>query len=396
MPIRENLLIFQLAVIQFTHIVDFMIMMPLGKQFMELYGVSPQQFSMLVSAYAGMAFVAGLAASLYIDRFDRRDALLFLYTGFILGTFGCGLADSYHLLLLARSFTGAFGGVLGALVLAIVADVVPLERRGAAMGKIMLAFSTASIFGVPAGIYLAARHGIRLPFLAIASISTVFFFLAWYSVPKLRAHLQPTASPKAPAALVSDLTANRNQLLALLFSFVLVVGHFAIIPFIAPYMEMNIGFTADQVALLYAIGGTVTVVFMPLFGYLGDRFGHIRIFSLASIGALASIYLVTNLTTVPLWIALLVSASFFMVASGRNIPATTLITSVVQPANRGSFMSIRASFNEAALAISSFVAGLLITKHPDGSLGNYEQVGYLAIGMSIVAIFLARKLKMVA
>ena len=156
---NEPLLIFILAVIQFTHIIDFMIMMPLGKQFMELYDITPQQFSMLVSSYAFSAFVAGLIGALYIDRFDRRHALLVLYIGFTTGTFVCAMAPSYEIFLAARAFTGAFGGTLGALILAVVGDVVPFDRRGAAIGKVMIAFSVAAIAGVPAGIYLAGNYG---------------------------------------------------------------------------------------------------------------------------------------------------------------------------------------------------------------------------------------------
>jgi predicted MFS family arabinose efflux permease len=396
---NENLLIFILAIIQFTHIVDFMIMMPLGKQFMELYDISPQQFSLLVSSYAFSAFVAGLIGALFIDRYDRRHALLVLYTGFTIGTLACAFSPTYEILLAARALTGAFGGTLGALVLAIVGDVVPFARRGAAIGKIMTAFSAASIAGVPTGIFLAASYGISAPFLVVGVMSVGFLVLSYFVIPPLRQHFQQkdgksfTATPSQIIKLVSS---DPNQRRALLFTLVLMLGHFTIIPFIAPYMQLNIGFSENQVALLYAIGGSVTVVCLPLFGRLADRWGHILIFSIASIGALFSIYAITNLPPVVLPLALLASASFFLVASGRSVPATTLVTSVVKPENRGSFMSIRQSINEAGLALSSFIAGMIVIENPDGSLGNYQYVGYFAIGMSVLAIFLARKLKSVS
>lgn len=396
---NENLLIFILAIIQFTHIVDFMIMMPLGKQFMELYEINPQQFSLLVSSYAFSAFVAGLIGALFIDRFDRRHALLVLYAGFTLGTLACAFAPTYNILLFARAFTGAFGGTLGALVLAIVGDVVPFERRGAAIGKIMTAFSAASIAGVPTGIFLAAHYGTSAPFLVIGILSIGFYILSFFVIPPLRQHFQQengVAVTTSPMQIIKLVSTDANQRRALLFTLILMLGHFTIIPFIAPYMQLNIGFTENQVALLYAIGGCVTVVCLPLFGRLADRFGHILIFSIASIAALFSIFAITNLPPVVLPIALLASASFFLVASGRSVPATTLVTSVVKPENRGSFMSIRQSINEAGLALSSFIAGMMVIENPDGSLGNYHYVGYFAIGMSILAIFIARKLKAVS
>jgi DHA1 family inner membrane transport protein len=396
---NERLLIFILAIIQFTHIVDFMIMMPLGKQFMAFYDISPQQFSWLVSAYAFAAFLAGFVSALFIDRFDRKEALLLLYVGFTLGTLACAAAPSFGILLAARALTGAFGGTLGALVLAIVGDVVPFERRGAAMGQIMTAFSAASIAGVPAGIYLASHFGLSAPFLTVGSLSAVGLLIAWYVIPPLRDHLQQDAngqsSHASPGQVVRTIGKDGNQRNALLFTLVLMLGHFTIIPFIAPYMQLNIGMSDGQVGLLYAIGGTVTVVCLPLFGKLADRYGHALIFTLASVAALASIFTITNLPPVGLVLALIASSSFFLVASGRSVPATTMITSVVKPENRGSFMSIRQSVNEAGLALSSFIAGMIIVEQPDGSLGDYHLVGYFAIGMSVLAIFLAQRLRMV-
>lgn len=396
---NEPLLIFILAVIQFTHIIDFMIMMPLGKQFMELYDITPQQFSMLVSSYAFSAFVAGLIGALYIDRFDRRHALLVLYIGFTAGTFVCAMAPSYEVFLAARAFTGAFGGTLGALILAVVGDVVPFDRRGAAIGKVMIAFSVAAIVGVPAGIYLAGNYGVSMPFFTVGFLSLLILVVAFFTVPSLKSHLVEVDGQQmnaSPAEVIRSVSSDPNQWWALLFSMTLILGHFSIIPFIAPYLQLNIGFSENEVALLYAIGGATTVVCMPLFGRLADRFGHATIFTIASVGALFSIYAITNLPQVVLPVALLIAVSFFIVASGRNIPATTLVTSVVRPEKRGSFMSIRQSVNEAGLALSSFVAGLLVVERPDGSLGQYHLVGYFAIGMSILAVFLARRLRSVS
>lgn len=431
-PSKEKQLLFILAAVQFCHIIDFMIIMPLGKTLMRDLDISAQQFSFIVTIYAFMAFVAGLVSTAFIDRFDRKVALIFLFTGFTLGTLACAFTPSYLTLLVFRGLTGAFGGTLGALVLAIVGDVIPLKRRASAMGWVMTAFSAASVVGVPAGIYIAAEAGWRMPFIVVAILSGVILLLVPKLVPSLRGHLSfglsprplqrrgsnttreelrkdgipiagPTASTPAdtvrpPSAFAPFRTifGDPNQRAALLFTVVLMLGHFSIIPFIAPYMQLNVGFEDKQVSLIYLIGGLLTVVLLPLFGKLADRYGRMLIFSLASGLALFSIFALTNLPSVPIWIALIVTSSFFVVASGRSVPATTMITSVVKPENRGSFMSIRQSFNEAALALSSFVAGFIIVEDTDGSLLHYDWVGYFAIFMSVVAIFVARRLKAVA
>ena len=392
---KEKLLLFILAVVQFSHILDFMIIMPLGSQFMRIFDISPRQFSLIVSAYAGSAFVMGLFSAMFIDRFDRKQVLFYTYIGFTIGTLACAIAPSYLVFLAARSITGAFGGILGALVLSIIGDTIPLKRRASAMGLVMTAFSVASVIGVPAGIYLAAKFSWRAPFLAVGAIAFVLTFFIFFFMPPLRKHLESGLVQRNPFRVMGNIFGDANQRLALFFTVILMLGHFTIIPFIAPYMQLNIGFSDYQVTYIYFIGGMLTVFLLPFFGRLADRHGHAKVFSISSLFALASIFAITNLPAVPMALALCATSSFFVVASGRNVPAMTMVTSVVRPENRGSFMSVRSSVQEMALALSSILAGLIITENGDGSLGNYPYVGYIAIFMSLVAIALAWRLKLV-
>lgn len=431
---KEQKLLLILAAVQFSHIIDFMIVMPLGKTIMQEFSISPGQFSWVVSAYAGAALTGNLVSTAFIDRFDRRSALLVLFAGFTVGTLACAFAPNYGLLLLFRSLTGVFGGTLGALVLAIVGDVIPLERRASAMGWVMTAFSAASVIGVPSGIWIASRYGWHAPFLATAGIAAVFWVLASQFVPSLRGHLQEEGAgpqvqsgggngpgggaitealeqsnlpPRHDAVGVQSwqrktvepfvrIFSDANQRAALLFTASLMLGHFTIIPFIAPYFQINLEFTDNQISLVYLIGGTLTVVLLPLFGKLADRFGRMLIFTLASVFALGSIYAITNLDTESVIIGLLASSSFFVVASGRNVPATTMITSVVRPENRGSFMSIRQSVNELALFLSTVVAGFIITENAGGKLDGYHLLGYFTMFMSVVAVAAASRIKAIA
>lgn len=423
--INEKRLLFILAAVQFSHIIDFMIIMPLGKTIMRTFDISPGQFAWVVSAYAGAALTGNLISTAFIDRFDRRSALLFLFCGFTLGTLACAFAPSYLLLLLFRACTGVFGGTLGALVLAIVGDVIPLERRASAMGWVMTAFSAASVVGVPSGIWIAAEYGWNAPFLVTAAIAAILVVMAWFFVPSLTGHLARTqdANPVKGAGVDAEdkaalpplgtvltplhgirkvvdpfvrIFSDANQRAALLFTLTLMLGHFTIIPFIAPYMQINIGFADKQVSLIYLIGGLLTVVLLPLFGRLADKYGRMQVFTLASFFAVFSIYALTNLKTESIAIALLTTSSFFVVASGRNVPATTMITSVVRPENRGGFMSIRQSVNEMALFCSSVIAGFIITEGADGKLEHYEWLGYFTIVMSVLAIWAASRVRAVA
>ena len=240
---------------------------------------------------------------------------------------------------------------------------------------------------------------IILPFFFICFISILFFLIAWLVIPPIRGHLLTDDKGKSqhftPGEVIKILLDSPNQQLALLFGLVLILGHFTIIPFIAPYFQINIGFTDSEIAIMYAIGGTLTAICLPIFGRLADRYGHISVFTVASIGALFSIYAFTQYTGTSIVLGLLVSSFFFIVASGRSVPATTMVASVVKPENRGSFMAMRQSVNQAGLFLSSFIGGLIIVENGDGTLGNYQYVGYFAIAMSVLAVFLASKLKMI-
>ncbi len=393
---KEKALLFVLAIVQFSHIVDFIIIMPLGSQLMEIFDITPRQFSFIVSIYAVSAFLSGLTGASFIDRFDRKHVLFVAFVGFTASTLLCSTVSSYVPFLIARGLTGAFGGILSAMVLAVIGDAIPLERRGWALGVVMTAFSVASVVGVPVAVYLAAAFSWKTPFLVIGILAGVIAVLVPFIFPSMRIHLENGPVDRRPLTVFKQIFRDSNQVNALLFSLILMLGHFTIIPFIAPYMQLNVGFSDKEVGYIYLVGGSLTVFFLPYFGKLADRIGHYTVFGISSAFALLSIFTITNLPQVSMVWALCATSSFFVVASGRNVPATTLVTSVVRPESRGSFMSVRASINEMALALSSLIAGLIITKNPDGSLTHYEIAGYFAIGMSLIAIWLGKRLKSVS
>jgi len=394
---REKLFLFILALTQFTHIIDFVIIMPLGKQLMGIFDITPSEFGRLVSVYAAGSFLTSFFAAGYVDKFDRKQALLFLFIGFTVGTFLCATATNYLFFLFARFITGAFGGVISALVFAIIGDVIPIERRGSAMGWVLTAFSAASILGVPAGVAIAATFGWQATFLSIGAIAVAVIFLIYFFIPPITGHITAGRSQDShsPIETLKSVVKDSNQLLALVFTVVLMLGHFTIIPFIAPYMQINIGFSDWEVTYIYLIGGILSAILLPIYGKLTDRYGAFNVFIFASFIALFSIYAITNLPPVSIPIALVVTSSFFVASSGRTVPSTTMVTSVVRPETRGRFMSVRSSFREVGLLLGSLAAGEMITENSEGVLEGFEVVGYFTIGMSILAVFIARKLKVV-
>lgn len=383
----------------FTHIMDFMIMMPLGPQLMRIFDISPQQFSFLVSTYSFTAGASGFVAAFFIDRFDRKSSLQFIYCGFIVGTLACAFAPTYLILLLTRSVAGAFGGILGAMVLSIVSDAIPLERRAAGIGFVMAAFSVASVFGVPFGLYLATQFGWHTPFLFLGGFSIIIFVFIVIYVPHMTKHIASADERSSSIHILKLIFGRKNPLMGLLFTAVLMFGHFTIIPFIAPYMVGNVGFTEQELTYIYLVGGGLTIFTSPMVGRLADRFGRLQIFTVFGLLVLIPVAFITNLPPVPLWQALVVSGTFFIMSNGRMVPSTTMVTSVIKPENRGSFMSIRSSVQQIASGLATLLAGFMIAEKPSPlhekatALIHYNYVGYVAIFFSLIAILIARKLK---
>jgi predicted MFS family arabinose efflux permease len=390
--VNEQLLLFILATIQFTHIMDFMIMMPLGPQLMRLFAISPQQFGLLVSAYTFSAGIFGFAAAFFIDRFDRKKALLFLYLGFSLGTLACALAPGYYLLLLARILTGAFGGILGALVLAIVGDAIPAERRGRAMGIVMASFAIASVAGVPFGLFLANQWEWHAPFFLLAFLSLICCAIAWRVLPPMRAHLINRVQ-RDPLSVIREVATSANQRWALGLMMMMMLGAFSVIPFLSPYMVSNVGFSESQLAYIYLTGGSVSFFSSILVGRLADKYGKQRVFILANLLSIIPLIILTNMSRTPIAMALLVFALYFIFNNARSVPAMAIITSSISPKTRGSFMSFNSSVQQVSSGIASFLAGLVIHKSASGELVNFNLVGFCAAIIAVASIIFVKRIK---
>lgn len=390
---QEKLLLFILACVNFTHILDFMIMMPMGPQLMRHFDLNPQQFSFLVSAYSLSAGITGFLAAFFVDRFARKTVLLSAYIGFVIGTIACGMAPTYGLLIAARIMAGLFGGIIGAQVLSIVSDVFNYERRAQAMGIVMTAFSVASVIGVPAGLYLATEISWHAPFLVVGILGVIVVALIFRFVPILDGHLLRNEVRPHPFTVITTILRTPNQLRALWLTTTIMVGHFSIIPFIAPYMVANVGFGENQLYLIYLVGGAATIFTAPIVGKIADRRGKLPVFIVFAVLSLLPIYLITNMPSASLPYVLFVSAIFFIFSNGRLIPTQAMTSSVVLPQQRGGFMSINSSLQLLMQGVATYGAGLIIQKTPTGQLVHYELVGYLSMIAIFCSIFIARTVK---
>lgn len=392
MSSKDKIVLLLLAALNFTHILDFMIMMPLGNYLMPYFKISPQQFSMLVASYTFSAGIAGFLAAFFVDNFDRKRVLLFGYIGFLLGTLFCALAPTYTFLLLARIVAGIFGGLIGAQVLSIVADLVPYERRGMAMGIIMAAFSVASVFGVPFGLYMANLFNWHGPFFFVAGFGAILVPFLMRYLPKMDSHLTNKEARINPLQLLKEVGKDADQMLALGFTACLMLGHFMIIPFLNPYMEFNMGFSKLQTPMLYMAGGLATLVTSPLIGKLADTMGKHKVYIIMAVISIFPIALLTNLPPMPFYMVLCIAGFWFVVSSGRTIPAQAMVSNVVSPERRGSFMSFNSSVQQIFVGLASVISGFIVVKNPDNSIQNYELTGYLSIFITLLTLVFVFKL----
>jgi len=393
--VRERTFLLTVAGIQFTHILDFMIMMPLGPQLIRALQIDTHQFGLLLSSYTFTAAASSLLAATYIDRFDRRRLMLSLYAAFIVATLACGLAPGYTFLVVARALAGAFGGILGAMVQTMVADVIPFERRGKAMGVVMAAFSISTVAGVPLGLLFANSFpslGWRAPFFFIVAISSLIWLIGYRKLPSLTAHLQQARSGNIAQQLFAVIR-EPAHLQAFAFISLIMFAGFTVIPYFALYTTTNVGLPDQLLTLIYLCGGTATFFTSQWIGRLADRHGKLRVYRIVAWLSFIPILIVTHMGPLPLWLLLFHSTVFFILVPGRMVPGMAMVTGVPTQAVRGTFMTLLASVQMLSSGAATLLAGLIITQTDGGRIAHYDTVGYLAVACGIATIWLAGRLR---
>ncbi|MBF0420523.1 MAG: MFS transporter [Magnetococcales bacterium] len=387
---QEKYFILTLAGIQFCHILDFMIMMPLGPILMEELGIHSHEFGFLVASYSFSAAVSGILAATFVDLFDRKKLMLFMFFMFGVATLACGLAPSYVTLFLARGLTGVFGGVIGALVQTMVGDVIPYSRRAKASGIISTAFAVSTVAGVPLSLWLATHIQWRMPFILIVLLSLLFILFGLRTLPELRQHLheRPYAHP---FSAMFEVLRNANHLRALFYSALVIFSGFTIIPYITIYAVNNVGILQYDIPIVYLFGGTATLFSARLIGQWADQYGKVKVYRWLAVAAILPLLLVTHIGAVSLPVWLICTTSFFVLISGRMIPAITIITSAAEPKLRGTFMSLNGTVQSLSMGLATMIAGLVITQNIKGEIIGYQEVGYIAVFSNMLAIlFVAR------
>lgn len=376
-----------LSILQFTLILDFMVLSPLGPFLMPDLKITPAQFGMVVSAYAFSAGLSGLLAAGFADKYDRKKLLIFFYTGFIAGTLFCGLANTYPMLLLARTITGIFGGVIGSITLAIITDLFRLEVRGRVMGFVQMAFASSQVLGLPVGLYFANLWGWHSPFIMIVLVSGVVMTTIIIYLKPIDGHLKIKSNRNAFVHLAK--TASHSVYLkTFAATTLLATGGFMMMPFGTVFGVNNLKITPDSLPLLYTVTGIFSMISGPFIGRLSDSWGKYRTFFMGSIITIVIVIVYCNLGPTPLWLVMAFNIIMFMGISARMISSQALISGVPDQSDRGAFMSINSSVQQISGGIAAYAAGLIVVQSSSGELLHYDTLGYVVATTTLITVVL--------
>lgn len=401
------LMLLLLAMVQFTNVLDFVIMMPLAPQFHNTWNLTPQEFGFLVSAYAFAACVSGVVSSWFIDRLDRKTVLVVLYAAFGVANLLCAWSPTYVMMILARVFAGLSGGILGGVVMAIVGDVIPYARRGFATGIIMSSFAVASIVGIPLGLEIALNYSWRTTFLIIAGASLFLLPFAIGFLPTIRSHIVDRPR-QAPWHTTWSIVSDGNHLRAFALMAGLIMTTFILVPYMPTYMVANVGIEQKSIKWIYLFGGIGTLLTMGPIGKLSDRYGKLIVFQVLAMLAALPLLGVTYLPKVPLYVVLIVTTALMVFTAGRSVPAMAMVTACTTNERRGGFMSMLGAIQQFAMGLATVVGGQIlgvapmaeplnagghaVQNHPIEPLVGFPIVGWIAAVLSLVTVYLGSHL----
>ncbi len=381
-----------LATLQFAVIIDFMLMAPLGAMIMPALSMSARQFSLVVSTYAFSAGISGLLTAGFADRFDRKKLLLFFYTGFVIGTLWCGLANSFETLLLARVVTGVFAGVIGSIVLAIAADLFAAQSRGRVMGVIQTAFAASQVLGLPVGLYLANHWGWHAPFLLLAAMGAAGGLVILLVMRPVADHLAARQEHSAFRHLFNTLATPKHWA-AFAATALLTTGGYMLMPFGSAFTVNNLGVDIASLPYVYLFTGLCTIVTGPLIGRASDTFGKLPVFYAGSALTIVMVTLYTHLSNVPLPWVIVVNTVLFVGIFSRLIPFQAMVAGVPAPSHRGAFNAVSAAIQQLSGGFASLLAGHIVLIGADGKLQHFDVVGYVLVATTVVAAYLVRRVQ---
>jgi len=387
----QKIIILLLAILQFTIVLDFMILAPLGDILMKSMNMSTKQFGTVVSAYAISACISGIFAAGFADKFDRKKLLLFFYAGFILGTYFCAISYNYETLFIARIITGLFGGVIGSISMAIITDIFSIHQRGKVMGFVQMAFGGSQILGIPIGLVLANYWSWHATFYMVLILAILLGIALVIKLNPLTEHLKLINNKNALQHLLQTIK-KKDYRIGFLATALLSMGGFMIMPFSTAFIVNNIHIAQSQVAIIFFFTGIFSIIIMPIVGKLSDKFDKLMIFGIGTIIAIVMVVIYTHLSPVPIWLVIIVNIVLFIGIMSRMVPATALNSAVPDAYDRGAYMSINSSLQQFAGGIAALFSGLVVVqKSKNSPIENFDILGYVMVILMLLCFYFVYK-----
>lgn len=407
LSLRERILLVTLAAVQFVHVLDSLIVIPLAPELMRDMTLTPGQFGALVSAYSLSAAVAGLLGAFLLDHFDRKKAMIILFVGLITGTLICGISSSLHVLFAGRIVAGACGGLIQALLFAIIGDCFKESKRGTATGIVMSSFSVATVIGVPVSLFLVAHGTWRFPFLVLAGLGAVIAAIATFTLPPLKGHLTFVAKTQAlmkkskldrglPATSFSVFLFKRNTRFAFMLIISLMFAGFTVIPYMSAYLVSNLKLSHEDLATVFFVGGVATFATARFVGRIADRFGKRKVYTVLALCSAFPTLALTHMSQIPMAGLLIITTLFTLLIAARGIPALAMVTASVGPGLRGRFLSLTSAVQQASSGLASFFAGFLLSQGPSGEILNYNWAGDISVVFILISVLIANQIRPVS
>jgi predicted MFS family arabinose efflux permease len=383
----QKFIIVIIALLQFTIILDFMILSPLGDILMKSLAMSTKQFGTVVSAYAISAGISGFLAAGFADKYDRKKLLMFFYVGFIIGTVFCGIANSYNTLFLARMFTGVFGGVIGSISMAIITDVFNLQHRGRVMGYVQMAFAASQILGIPIGLLLANKWNWHATFFMVAGLAVVIGIAIVWKLKPLTTHLK-LQSTTNPLLHLWRTIKKKDYRIGFLATAMLSLGGFMLMPFTSAFLVNNVAISQLDLPIIFLFTGLASIIIMPIIGKVSDTIDKFKLFAIGSVIAIIMVVIYTNLTPVPIWEVIVINMILFMGIMSRMVPATALNSAVPDMSDRGAYMSVNSSLQQMAGGLAAIFAGLIVVQPTKTSpIQHFDILGYIMVVIILLCLY---------
>lgn len=383
----QKFIVAVIAFIQFTVVLDFMILSPLGDILMKSLDITPSRFAYVVSSYAFSAGISGILAAGFADRFDRKRLLMFFYSGFILGTIMCGMANSFEALLAARIITGLFGGVIASIGMAIITDLFEIRQRGRVMGLTQMAFAASQVLGIPIGLYLATRWNWHVAFFMIVAVAILVGIIMVVRMKPITAHLKLQSDHSAFQHLINT-AKNRSYQIGFMATAMLSIGGFMLMPFGSAFLVNNVGIPQEKIQWVFLFTGISSIIIMPIIGRLSDKVDKFKLFTVGSIWAIVMVIIYTNIGVTPMWLVIALNMLLFMGIMSRMVPSTILATAVPEIKDRGAFMSINSSLQQMAGGLAAVIAGLIVNQQTKTSpIEHYDILGYVVSAVILICIY---------